>query len=207
MYSVLINDMLQCLLNDELKTVKSDNNLCGYVMLIQSENAVLKLFFLLLVGVLVSACGMDSRSSVIAGYDNISGTYHYNGLGDYSADLFPNPLIDFADISVSSDVIIEQADNRFRVAHITVVGDSVTKTVDLNNGSYSNVIWRDSMLITTEKASASGPPILPLPAKHYRGTRILRGEDGNLYFIGFFKEKGFMFTDYSEIDLMLQRID
>jgi len=176
-------------------------------MLTKPGNSVLRLFFLLLVCAMVSACGMNSRSSVIAGYNNISGTYFYTGLGNYTADQFPNPLIDFADISPSSDINIVQTESLFRVDYITIVGDSVTKTVDLDDDSYSNVLWRDSMLITTERVPVTGPPILPLPAKHYRGTRILRGEDGNLYFIGFFKEKGFLFTDYSEIDLMLQRID
>jgi len=173
----------------------------------QLSNVAMELLLLLLVTAMVSGCGMESRSSVIAGYDNISGTYFYTGLGNYSADQFPNPLVDFANISASSDVNIEQTDNVFRVAYITDIGDSVTKIVDLSDKSYNNTVWHNSMLTTTERVPVSGPPILPLPAKHYRGTRILRGEDGNLYFIGFFKEKGFLFTDYSETDLMLQRID
>jgi len=166
---------------------------------------MLKMFFLLLVAAIASACGMNSRSSIVAGYDNISGTYYFTGLGNYSADQFPNPLIDFSGVSTPSDVNIEQTDNVIRAAYITNAGESVIKTVNLSDNS--NVIWRDSMLTTTEKVPVVGPAILPLPAKHYRGTRILRGEDGNLYIIGFFKEKGFLFTDYSEHELMLKRID
>jgi len=66
--------------------------------------------------------GVCLWASVIAGYNNISGTYFYTGLGNYTADQFPNPLIDFADISPSSDINIVQTESLFRVDYITIVG-------------------------------------------------------------------------------------
>lgn len=172
----------------------------------RSKNIVLKCLVLYLVA-LVSGCGSNVRSDVKPGFDNISGIYRYAGLGQYAAEQFPNPLIDLSDINEGSDVTIVHNDRLFEVAYFSSDGAAVNTTINLSDLNGGNVVWRNSMLTTTERIPVMGAPILPLPAKHTRGSKVLRGEDGNLYIIGFFREKGLFFTDYWEHEIMLVRIE
>lgn len=176
-------------------------------MLNKTGKCAKTILLLLLVAAFVAGCGSTMRSDINAGFDDLSGNYRYTGLEQYSADQFPNPLINLSDIAIPSDVYILQSDEFIQVAYTSNTGEAVNNTVILNDPDNSDTVWRDSMLTTTNKVPVTGAPILPLPAKHYRGTRILRAEDGNLYFIGFFEEKGFLFTDYWEHELLFQRIE
>jgi len=166
-----------------------------------------KRFVLLLVAIVVCSCSSTMRSEIKPGFDDLSGIYRYTGLTGYSAAEFPNPLIDFYEIAEPSDVTIVQTETAIQATYLTEQGEAITNEVSLTNQGESASVWQNSVLTTNNRVPIVGAPILPLPAKHYRGTRILRGEDGNLYVIGTFKEKGFLFTDYWENELMLERMD
>lgn len=168
---------------------------------------LMKWLFLCLVTVLASGCGATMRSEIKASNDNLSGTYRYNGLGEHSADHFPNPLIDLSEIVEPSDVIILQHEGYLQATYLSSVDESVTTGVNLDELENGNVVWRDNMLTTTTRVPITGAAILPLPARHYRGTRILVGDGGELYIVGFFREKGLFFTDLWEDELLLKRRD
>jgi len=170
---------------------------------------------------LVSACGAKQLSETKSGFNNISGTYRYVGVGSYtpviSSDMYPNPLIDMSDIAKPSDVIIKQRGTEFQVTYSSRANGSkpVSKTINLNDLSNGNlnklnsekVIWHNGVLKTTKRIPIKGPKILPLPGRHYSGTRILKSENGNLYIISFFKEKGLFFSDVFEDDVVFERIE
>ncbi|MBT8044939.1 MAG: hypothetical protein KJO79_08305, partial [Verrucomicrobiae bacterium] len=66
------------------------------------------------------------------------------------------------------------------------------------------ISWDNNELVTTKRVPVTGPIILPLSGKHYRGTRLFRDKDGNLVVVGFFEEKGLFWTDYSEQEIVLE---
>jgi len=156
---------------------------------------------------LATGCGSTSRSNIKPGYDNLSGIYTFEGLGGYAASQFPNPLVNFDDITEPTDITIVQTDGFIQASYLSSSGATVMNVIDLNDPGNSGATWRESTLTSSGRVPVTGAPILPLPARHYRGTRILRGEDGNLYFIGTFEERGLGFTDYWENELLLVRRD
>ncbi len=161
----------------------------------------------LLFAIAVSGCGSSHRSDIRPGYSDLSGVYLFSGLANYSADQFPNPLINLNDIASPSDVTIIQSESTIEANYLSASGAAVSSSVSLTNSAESGVEWQNSVLSSNSEVPIEGASILPLPAKHYRGTRILRGEDGHLYLIGTFKEKGFLFTEYWEHELKFERMD
>jgi len=172
------------------------------------QHSTQQLFYwvmLIIIGFMASGCSSSSRSNIQPGFDNLSGTYRFTGLGFYAAADYPNPLIDLSDIETPSDISIVQTEDVIESIYLSSSGESVYNTLNLTNSQNGTTVWRDSVLTTTERVPVQGAPILPLPAKHYRGTRIVKDQAGDLYIIGFFREKGLFFTDYSEYELLLQR--
>lgn len=161
----------------------------------------------LLFAIAVSGCGSSQRSDIRPGYSDLSGVYLFSGLANYSADQFPNPLINLNDIASPSDVTIIQSESTIEANYLSASGAAVSSSVSLTNSAESGVEWQNSVLSSNSEVPIEGASILLLPAKHYRGTRILRGEDGHLYLIGTFKEKGFLFTEYWEHELKFERMD
>jgi hypothetical protein len=161
-------------------------------------------FLICMLAVLISGCGVATRSLSKPAFDNLSGTYRYVGLGSFTPSDFPNPLIEFANITVPCDVEVSQEGRIFTVLYRSSIGSPVRSTVDLNK-RIDGVSWEDNELVTTKRVPVSGPIILPLPGRHYRGTRLFQDENGNLVIVGFFKEKGLFWTDYSEEKIILQR--
>ena len=167
----------------------------------------LKRVVLLLLPIIVCGCGSTIQSDVKPGFDELSGIYRFIDLNGFSAEEFTNPLIDFNEIAEPSDVTIVQSTTIIQATYLTDEGEAVTNQFNLTGENNSTSVWQNSVLTTSNEVPVTGAPILPIPAKHYRGSRILRGEDGNLYVIGTFKEEGFLFTDYWENELMLERMD
>ena len=152
---------------------------------------------------LVSGCGISIRSQFKPASDSLSGTYRYVGLGSFVPAQFPNPLIEFENIAEPCDVEVSQEGRIFETHYRSSTGSPVSRTVDLSNKK-KGIAWENRELVTTESVPVTGPMILPLPAIHYRGTRLFRDGDGNLVVVGFFEEKGLFWTDYSEQEIVLR---
>lgn len=163
----------------------------------------MKPFFICMFAALVSGCGVSVRSQSEPASDSLSGTYRYVGLGSLSPSELPNPLIEFENITEPCDVEVSHEGRMFEAVYRNGTGSPVNRTVDLNEAK-KGISWQDNELVTTRRVSVTGPVILPLPGKHYRGTRLFRDKDGNLVVVGFFEEKGLFWTDYSEQEIVLQ---
>ncbi len=163
----------------------------------------MKQFLSCILVALFTGCGVTIHSPSKPGFDNLSGTYRYVGLQTFTSAEFPNPLIDFANIAAPCDIEVSQDGLIFTVLYRSRNGLPVKTTVDLNK-SLKGVSWEENELVTNNRESVSGPIILPLPARNYRGTRLFRDGNGNLVIVGFFMEKGLFWTDYAEKEIILQ---
>lgn len=161
-------------------------------------------FALCILVALVSGCGLTIRAPSTPAFDNLSGTYTYVGLGSFAPWQFPNPLIDFKHIDEPCDVEVRHEEGIIRTVYTNSLGSPVSRTVDLNKKG-KGISWKTNELVTTQRVPIAGPIILPLPGRHYRGTRIFLDRDGNLVVVGFFKERGLFWTDYSEDEIILKR--
>ena len=115
----------------------------------------------------------------------------------------PNPLIEFENITGPCDVELSHEGLVFKARYEGGAGSPVSRTVDLGK-EQRGVSWENNELVTTRRVPVTGPIILPLPGRHYRGTRLFRDKDGNLVVVGFFEEKGLFWTDYSEQEIVLE---
>lgn len=163
----------------------------------------MKPFLAYIIAVLVSGCGVSIRSDSKPASDSLSGTYRYVGLGALSPSDLPNPLIEFENITEPCDIELNHEGRLFKALYKNGTGSLVSRTVDLNKEK-RDISWENNELVTTKRVPVTGPIILPLPGRHYRGTRLFRDKDGNLVVVGFFEEKGLFWTDYSEQEIVLE---
>jgi hypothetical protein len=170
----------------------------------KKENQLMKPILICILAALVSGCGLSIRSQSKPACNDLSGTYRYVGLGTFTPAQFPNPLVEFENIAVPCDIQIIHEGRGFQTHYKDKSGSPVSKTLDLNQ-KQKGISWDNRELVTTKRVPVEGSIILPLPGKHFRGTRLFRNEDGNLVVVGFFKEKGLFWTDYSEDEMTLER--
>ena len=163
----------------------------------------MKPFGICIIAALVSGCGVSIRSQSKPASDSLSGTYRYIGIGSFAPAQFPNPLVDFENITEPCDVEVRHEGRVFKALYKSGTGSPVSRTVDLNIEK-KGISWENNELVTTKRVPVTGPVILPLPGRHPRGTRLFRDKDGSLVVVGFFEEKGLFWTDYSEQEIVLQ---
>ncbi len=161
--------------------------------------------FTVLSGCIVSS---NTRNIPKPGSDNLSGLYMYSGLRGFSPIEFTNPLVDFSEIRMRSEIEITQTGTVFIVKYQNNHGRTVVHLVDPNKDK--NIRWENGMLFTKIKDTVGGVPILPGYAKQYRGSKIFQDSDGNLRILGFSEEKGLMlflvpFSDYDDYQIILKR--
>lgn len=164
----------------------------------------MKPILICLLAALVSGCGLSIRTQSKPASEDLSGTYRYVGLGSFSPEQFPNPLIEFENIAGPCDVKVSHDGRIFKAHYKDRSGSPVSRIVDLDKKK-KGISWKNRELITTKRVPTEGPIILPLPAMHHRGTRLFRDGEGNLVVVGFFEEKGLFWTDYSEDEIILER--
>ena len=164
----------------------------------------MKTFSIFTCAALLSGCGVSIRSQSKPAFDNLSGNYRHVGLGSSTPEEFPNPLIEFEDVAVPCDIEVSHEGHTIKAHYRSGTGSPVIAIVDLDKTSH-DTCWKNGELVTTKRVPVEGPVILPLPARHYRGTRLFRDKDGNLVVVGFFEEKGLFWTDYSEQEIILER--
>jgi len=123
---------------------------------------------------------------------------------------YPNPLIDFTEILIPSEIIIKQKNNSFiEVTYKNKLGKLITCSREIKKDD-RKFGWHQKMLVYQSRISASTAPIAPRNAKHYRMTRFFLDEERNLVVVGSFTEVGMAifivpFKDHSEIKLLLKR--
>jgi hypothetical protein len=160
---------------------------------------------------LLTACGAKREASTRAGFEDLSGTYSYTGLGEFEANQFPNPLIDFSELQAPTTIEFKQESNHtLVVSYSDRHGKAVTRSVAMNDKSLGTS-FKAGTLTCRREVPITGVPILPGSGKHFRGVRVYRATDGDLRVVGFFTEKGrilhvFPFTDHYDFELVLKRV-
>lgn len=164
----------------------------------------MKVLVICILAALTAGCGVSIRSPSKPAFDNLSGTYRYVGLGSFEPAQFPNALIDFENITNPSEIEVRHEGRIITTLYKSSTGSPVSTTVDLDKET-KGISWKNRELVTNKKVPVTGPIILPLPGKHYRGSRLFQNRDGNLVVVGFFEERGLFWTDYDEEEVILER--
>jgi hypothetical protein len=161
--------------------------------------------------ILLTACGARRETSTKPGFADLSGTYTYTGLGEFEADQFPNPWIDFSAIQAPTTIAFEQEGNHTLViSYSDRHGKAISRSVAMNDKS-SGTSFKAGTLTYRTEVPVTGVPIFPGSGKHFRGVRVYRATDGDLRVVGFFTEKGrtlyvFPFKDHYDFELVLKRV-
>lgn len=160
---------------------------------------------------MLAGCITNDRVRVEVGSEDLSGTYRFEGLRRNRPEQFPNPLINWADVALPSEVRFEQRDGeRLVVQYTDTAGRPVQKEVQLRGTS--GISFKRGVLTFRAQVPLQDAPIFPGAVKQYAGAKYLRDENGDLRVIGFFTERGLMlylfpFVDYHEYDLVLEAVD
>lgn len=161
--------------------------------------------------VVLASCSTYSRVPAKPGAANLSGTYRFAGIDKARPENFPNPLIDWADVALDSEVALDQTkDGRILARYTSTRGNLVATAVLPRRGSAAT--FEKGMLTFKERAALDDAPMFPGNVKQYTGSRYFKDADGNLRVIGFFTETGWMlyvipFTDHYEHELVLEAAD
>lgn len=159
--------------------------------------------------VVLIGCSTYSRVSAKPGSEDLSGSYRFDGLRrGVWPDKYPNPLIDWAEVALHSDVTLEQRHERLIARYTNTAGRLVQREVRLDDAGVS---FKKGVLKFRERVPLQDAAIFPGRVRQFAGVRYLKDEDGNLRVIGFFTETGWMlyvlpFTDHHEYDLVLKRV-
>lgn len=159
--------------------------------------------------VMVLGCSTYSRVSVKAGTEDLSGSYRFEGLPrGVWPDKYPNPLINWAEVALNSDVTLEQTNDRLIARYTNSVGGAVQRELRRDGDGVS---FKKGVVTFRERVPLQDAPIFPGRVKQMAGVRYMQDRDGNLRVIGFFRESGWMlyvfpFTDHHEYDLVLKPV-
>jgi hypothetical protein len=145
------------------------------------------------------------------GAENLSGSYRFAGLDKARPENFPNPLINWADVALHSDVSIEQTNEARIIARYTGTRGNLVEREVLPNRE-PGTTFEKGTLTFKERAPLLDAPMFPGRVKQFTGSRYFKDADGNLRVIGFFTETGWMlflipFTDHYEHELILEAVD
>jgi hypothetical protein len=160
--------------------------------------------------VVLSGCSTYSRVSAKVGSEDLSGAYRFEGFPrGVRPDQYPNPLINWAEVALDSDVTLQQRGERLIAHYTNSVGRVVQREIRLDDEGIS---FKKGVLTFRERVPLQDAAIFPGNVKQYAGVRYLQDADGNLRVIGFFRETGWMlyvfpFTDHHEYDLVLKPVE
>jgi hypothetical protein len=140
---------------------------------------------------------------------DLTGIYVFPGLDKFAPGQFPNPLIDFSEISPGAEIRVIQQAATLEVRYRSRAGKAVTRSIAIRalpTGSR----WEKGALITEQRVPVGDGFILPGAARHYRGSRVFKDAQGDLHVAGSFTERGLMlfvipFTDHDEFELVLKK--
>ena len=161
---------------------------------------------------LLAGCSTNVRVTATPGSTDLTGWYRFEGTDKVKPDDFPNPLIDWVDVALSSKIELDQTNGERIVARYTdKSGESVEKVVLLGNAP-AGTAFKNGELSFQKRIPIQGPRILPGLTRHFVGTRYFKDRDGNLRVVGFFTERGLMlflfpFTDHYEYEFVLKADD
>lgn len=163
------------------------------------------------VAAVLASCSANVRVTAKPDAANLSGSYRFAGIDKARPENFPNPLINWADVALHSDVVIEQTNEARIVARYTSTRGNLVEREVLPNRS-SGTTFKKGTLTFKERAPLLDAPLFPGWVKQYTGSRYFKDADGNLRVIGFFMETGWMlylipFTDNYEHELILEAVD
>lgn len=161
--------------------------------------------------VVLMGCSTYVSVPVKAGSEDPSGSYRFEGLPrGVWPDKFPNPLINWAEVALHSEVTLERQNERLTARYSNPAGRAVQREVRLDGAA--GVSFKKGVVAFRERVPLQDAPIFPGRVKQFAGVRYLQDVDGNLRVIGFFTETGWMlyvfpFADHHEYDLVLKPVD
>ena len=163
------------------------------------------------IAAVLASCSTNVRVTAKPGAANLSGTYRFAGIDKARPENFPNPLINWADVALHSEVALEQTNNARIVARYTSTRGNLVEREVLPNRA-PGATFEKGMLTFKERAPLLDAPMFPGRVKQFTGSRYFKDADGNLRVIGFFTETGWMlflipFTDHYEHELILEAVD
>ena len=159
----------------------------------------------------VASCSTNDRVTAKPAAANLSGSYRYAGIDKARPENFPNPLINWADVALHSNVEIEQTSEARIVARYTNLRGRLVEREVLPDRA-SGTTFKKGTLTFKERAPLTDAPMFPGSVKQFTGSRYFKDADGNLRVVGFFTETGWMlffipFTDHHEHELVLEAVE
>lgn len=163
------------------------------------------------IAAVLAGCSTNVRVTAKPGAANLSGTYRFAGIDKARPEEFPNPLIDWADVTLHSKVTLEQTNDARIVARYTSTRGNLVEREVLPNRA-AGATFQKGMLTFKERAPLVDAPMFPGRVKQFRGSRYFKDAEGNLRVIGFFTETGWMlffipFSDHYEQELILKAVE
>ena len=152
--------------------------------------------------IVLAGCSTQVQVNARPAASDLSGSYRFAGFDKARPENFPNPLIDWADVALNSNVVIEQTSDARIVARYTNTRGNLVERAVLPNHT-PGTAFADGVLTFEKQAPLLDAPIFPGTVKQITGSRYFKDADGNLRVIGFFVEKGWAlylipFTDRYE---------